>query len=88
MLWDDVSFVLGSPLAKKILIVINESKEPIAPVQISKLTKIQRTNVSKKLIPLVEKKLVICVNPESRKWRFYEITPKGREVLEKLNRMQ
>jgi len=88
MLYDDVSFVLGSPLCRKILECLNSSKEPLAPVQISKIAKIQRTNVSKKLMPLVDRNLVKCINPETRKWRFYVITSKGKEVLRRVDRMK
>jgi DNA-binding MarR family transcriptional regulator len=88
MIYNDVSFILGSPLCKKILETLNSPKEPLAPVQISKMTKIQRTNVSKKLIPLVSRKLVKCINPESRKWRFYVITDKGKEVLKQIDKMK
>jgi len=88
MMYDDVSFVIGSPLCRKILECLNSSKEPLAPVQISKITKIQRTNVSKKLIPLVDRKLVKCINPDARKWRFYVITKKGKDILEKVKKIK
>lgn len=88
MIYNDVSFILGSPICRKILETLDSSKEPLAPVQISKITKIQRTNVSKKLIPLVERKLIKCINPESRKWRFYVITNKGKEVLKQIEKIK
>jgi predicted transcriptional regulator len=81
MIYDDVSFILRSPLCRKILEILTSSKEPLAPVQIAKTTNIQRTNVSKKLIPLVSRNLVKCINPDARKWRFYIITNKGKDVL-------
>jgi DNA-binding MarR family transcriptional regulator len=84
MLWDEVSFVLGSKLCKKILECLSASNEPLAPLQISKLTDIARSNVSTKLGQLSKRNLVKCMNPKVRKWRFYTITDKGKEVLGKI----
>lgn len=81
MSWDDVSFLLGSPLCKKILQILKDSKEPLAPLQIAKKTGIARSNVSTKLGQLMKRGLVEPVNPEARKWRFYRITAKGARIL-------
>ena len=83
MFYEDVSFVLGSKLCKAILEQLNSSKEPMTPFQLSKNTDIARSNISTKLGLLSKRGLVRCINPDVRKWRFYEITKKGREVLEK-----
>jgi len=83
MLYDDVSFILRSRLAKKILKASESSKEPLAPKQISQKTNMARSNVSTKLGYLLKRDLVKCVNPEAKKWRFYEITNKGMKVLKK-----
>ena len=83
MLYDDVSFILRSRLAKKILKALESSKEPLAPKQISQKTNMARSNVSTKLGYLLKRDLVKCVNPEAKKWRFYEITIKGKGVLKK-----
>ncbi len=88
MTWDDVSFVLGSPLSKKILECLHESKEPLAPLQIAKKTNIARSNVSTKLGMLVKRGLVEPVNPEARKWRFYRTTKKGSKMLKEVNRIK
>lgn len=88
MSWEEVSFVLGSPLCKRILECLNNSKEPLAPLQISKITNIARSNVSTKLGQLAKRGLVESVNPEARKWRFYIITKKGRDVFKDVKRMR
>ena len=88
MLWEDVSFVLGSKLCKKILECLSSSGKPLAPLQISEITDIARSNVSTKLGQLSERNLVKCVNPKARKWRFYTITEKGKEVLGKIDEMK
>ena len=86
MLWDNVSYVLRSPLSKRILECLN-SKSPLTPLQISKETTIARSNISTKLGELRKRKLVECVNPESRKWRFYKITNQGKKVLKEAEKM-
>ena len=88
MLWDDVSFVLGSKLCKKILECLNSSDKPLAPLQISEITDMARSNVSTKLGQLAKRNLVKCVNPKARKWRFYTITGSGKEVLKKVKEMK
>ena len=78
--WEDLSFLLRSPLRRKILNALLE--EPKAPVQVAGETGIGKSNVSTKLGELKEKDMVEVVNPEDRKWRFYKITEHGKEILE------
>lgn len=87
-MYDDISFVLGSPLCRKILEELNAFKEPLAPLQLSSSTKIARSNISTKLGQLAKRNLVKCINPNTRKWRFYEITHKGRKVLRKVKELE
>jgi len=86
-MYDDVSFVLRSNLTKKILKLLDSSKEPLAPKQIAQKANIARSNVSTKLGFLSKRDLVKCINPKDRKWRFYEITGKGKGVLKKIEEM-
>jgi DNA-binding MarR family transcriptional regulator len=87
MLWEDVSFVLGSKLCKNILECLDSSEKPLAPLQISKSTDIARSNISTKLGQLTKRGLVKCINPKARKWRFYTITDKGKEVLKNIKKV-
>jgi len=87
MLWKNVSYILGSPLSKKILKLL-DTKSPLAPLQISKETNIARSNVSTKLVGLRKRKLVDCINPEARKWRFYRITEEGKRVLKEVTKIK
>jgi len=77
----DISFILRSPLARKILVCLGNNDKPLNPKQISKLTNIAGSNVSTKLKGLRERKLDECVNPNDRKWRFYQLTVYGKKVL-------
>jgi DNA-binding transcriptional ArsR family regulator len=79
-MYGDVSFVLSSPLSRKILESL-KTRSPMTPLQLSKETNIARSNISTKLTALKKRGLVECVNPESRKWRFYQITERGKKVL-------
>jgi predicted transcriptional regulator len=88
MLYNDVSYVLGSKLSKKILECLNSVKDPLAPLQISDKTNIARSNVSTKLGQLNKRGLVKCINPKVRKWRFYIITSKGKNILNKIENMK
>ena len=85
--WEDVSFLLGSKLSRKILKCLSSSDKPLAPVQISKLTNIARSNVSTKLGELRRRDLVKCINPKARKWRFYVITKKGKKTLKEIEKL-
>jgi DNA-binding transcriptional ArsR family regulator len=76
-----VSFLLGSPVARKILECLAGSGRPLNPKQLSEQTGVARSNVSTKLGGLRKRGLVECVNPADRKWRFYRATGKGKAVL-------
>lgn len=88
MSYTEISLVLGSPLCRKILELLEKSDHPLAPLEISKETGIARSNVSTKLMDLTRFKLVACVNPERRKWRFYKITSKGNDILKEVRRIK
>ncbi len=78
----DISFILRSPLSRIILESLKDSEKPLAPKQIAKKTNMASSNVSTKLGELRIRKLVECINPNDRKWRFYVITDYGKKVLE------
>jgi len=86
MIWKEVSYVLGSPASKKILITLCQ-KSPLAPLQIAKETNMARSNVSTKLVGLRKMDLVEVINPEARKWRFYRISKKGKVVLKETEKI-
>jgi len=88
MLWKRVSLILGSPLSRKILETLDSSDKPLAPLQISKKADIARSNVSTKLGALMKENLVVCINPDARKWRFYEITKEGKAALNEIKKMK
>ena len=76
-----ISFIQGSR-RKAVLSCLKE--KPKIPKKISEECKISISNVSNTLPELVNKKLIICKNPKSRIFKYYEITPKGKELLKKV----
>ena len=51
------------------------------PSKIGKSVAISTSNVSRALKELQEKSLVMCLNPEKKVGRLYQITELGQEVL-------
>ena len=80
-MYEDVSYLLRSPLRLKIIECLSSSDKSLTPLDIAKKTDIARSNVSTKLGELVKKNYVTCVNPKDRKWRFYQISNKGKKAL-------
>lgn len=76
-----LGFVLRNPLNQKILKCLLDSKKPLSPKQIAKEAQIASSNVSTKLKGLRDRKLVECINPDDRKWRFYILTEYGKKIL-------
>lgn len=85
-MYEDVSYLLRSPLRLKIVECLNSSDKPLTPLEIAKKTNIARSNVSTKLGELIKKGYVVCVNPKDRKWRFYSITRNGKTILNEVNK--
>ncbi|MBS3155446.1 winged helix-turn-helix transcriptional regulator [Candidatus Woesearchaeota archaeon] len=78
-----LSFIQGSR-RKSVLSVLNEGVK--TPKEIAEKCKISISNVSNTLSELVEKKLVICKNPNSHIYKYYEITNRGKELLKEIDK--
>jgi len=76
--------LLKSKLKIKILTLLKE--ERLTPTLISKLLKKPRASISRVVLELKELKYVRCVNPKADRWRIYEITKQGKEMLKKVKR--
>ena len=75
-----VSFLARSDKRVQILKSISETAK--IPSAISKEIGDSSHHVSKYLTSLKEKELVICLNEEDKRFRFYRITAKGKYYLE------
>lgn len=81
-MWEDISFILSSPICYNILKAVTSEK---TPSQISREINVARSNISTKLSELLKRKLIVCLNPNSRRWRFYKISDKGKSVLKRVD---
>ena len=77
-----IGFILGSEYRYKILTGLEQGIR--TPKQISKETDIQINHVSNILKELLDKTLVSCKTPDLRKGRLYQITDKGKQILDKI----
>lgn len=61
--------------------------KPLSPVLLSKVLKRPRPSVSRALIELQDEGFVKLANPDDEgKWRFYEITAKGKKAFKDAQR--
>jgi DNA-binding PadR family transcriptional regulator len=83
-MWELVSFAKGRT---RRLCLDSLVSGPTMPSAIAISSGEHLPHVSRALRELVEKGLVECLTPNIPKNRIYAITPKGKEVLEKLNKI-
>jgi len=75
-----LSFILRGK--NRITILETISKDEVISAQIEEKTKMYKSHVSRTLKELRKKKLIECVNPKDRYFKFYKITYTGKKVLE------
>ena len=76
------AFIKVSPYRVEILRALeNESK---TPTQLSKDVDTRVFYVSKILKDLKDRDIVECINEDNRKFRFYQLTGRGNELLQYL----
>lgn len=74
-----ISFVLRGRNRLKVLEVLSGGKS--ISRQIEQQTGIYKSHVSRTLKELHEWKLIKCLNPDDRDYRFYSLTTEGKKVL-------
>jgi len=79
--WNDISFIIRSKHRREILNLLDK---PQTPTQIKEETKLHFNSVSRTLIELEKKGFIMCLNPSQKLIRFYQITKKGKNLLEKV----
>jgi len=55
--------------------------KPLRPSEIARIAGYHTNNVSTILNQLEKKKLVLCLTPEKKAWRYYKITDLGKEAF-------
>ena len=77
-----ISFIARSKRRLEILKLLAE-KEKSQP-EIMKITEMYKSHTSRTINELLEKRLIICINPEDRVFKFYKITTQGKKVFEEI----
>jgi len=85
MTWSDVSFVLRSPVRKRILELMVKGTT-MTPLSIAKEMNLDKANISRRIAELAQRDMLRCENPEDRKFKFYRITDKGRGALKEVKK--
>lgn len=63
--------------------LLEKLENPKISTELAKEFKKSRSSISRTLINLEKKGFVKCLNPKDDKFRYYQITNKGKEVLKK-----
>ena len=84
MSWETISFINRSKNRKLILFKLIK---PTTPTVLSKELNLHRSVVSRALLALEKEGLVMCLNPQSKKERYYKVTKKGVEIRKKVERI-
>ncbi len=78
-----ISFVARSKRRIEVLKLLLNGKK--SQPEIMKTTNMYKAHTSRTLKELLERKLIVCRNPEDRSFKFYRITPLGKKVLGEVN---
>jgi len=76
------SFILRSKNRQNILKEL--SNKNLTATDITKITKMYKFHVSRTIKELKQEKLIKCLNPNDREYKFYKLTKKGRILLSTL----
>jgi len=80
-----ISFVGRSKRRQEILQKLQERS--MSQPEIKKLTGMYKTHTSRTLTELSEKKLITCVNPQDKAFKFYKITLLGKKAIAEVQRI-
>jgi predicted transcriptional regulator len=75
--WDDISFIVRNKNRKKVFEVLNQPK---TPTQLAKELNLNVGFVSNIIIELSSRKLIECLSPNEKRWRFYIRSKKGESI--------
>lgn len=78
-----ISFIARSKRRIEVLKLLSNGEK--SQPEIMKTTKMYKAHTSRTIKELLEKKLIVCKNPEDRTFKFYKITALGKKVLREVN---
>jgi len=81
-----ISFTASSK--RRIEILSKFKDKQLSQPEIKKETKMYKSHISRTLKELSENKLLKCLNPDDRTFKFYKITSLGMKVLNEVQRIK
>jgi predicted transcriptional regulator len=81
--WNLISLITSSKVRFKVLTTLN--KNEFTPTELSKELDIHISAVSRTLSELIEKELIVCLTDDRKKFKYYKISEKGKNILKKIN---
>jgi predicted transcriptional regulator len=81
--WHAYGVVVGSEYRKSVVAAMEPG--PRTPKQIATTTGLHLSHVSTTLDELTNEKVVVCLTPELRKGKLFQLTDLGREIAKRLN---
>ncbi len=82
MLWETVSFVNRSKNRK---LILQKLSKPTTPTALAKELGLHRSVVSRALLSMEKEGLVVCLNPQSKKERYYNLAKRGKLISKKIS---
>ena len=81
----DIAFINRSKISK---LILEKLDLPKTAVMLKKELNKHRESISRVLLQLEKKGYVKCQNPQDNNYRYYLITSKGKELLEKVKQIK
>ena len=86
MNYSEISFILKGKRRKSILFSLEKGVKTSS--NLSKELKLNLANVSNTLKELEKNEFIECKNPEDYHLKFYELTEKGKQVLDEIKKLE
>jgi len=82
--WNSVAWLRRGSRRKSVLQLLTKSNNPLSADDVKKTLHIAMSQASATLKELRKKNLVVCLNPQDKIGKLYNITKKGEGVLKKI----
>ena len=82
--WENIGFVASSEYRRKVL---DSLENPKMPSTLSKELNINKTHISRALKELLDREMIECKNPKTKKGKFYQMTIYGKVVSAEVDKL-
>lgn len=82
--WDLISYAMSGKLRFRVLTELRKGNK--IPTELAKITNSPISHISTTLKELEYKGLIECLTSERRKNKFFQITDKGENILDNINK--